>query len=109
MRRLPLLAALAIACAVSVLVALALPRGADARPNVAYGIEQFGNMENPALTPMLQDTMRGDGARVMRYVVRWDWVAVACNPRTRGDASNYTNPCYSWGFLDAIVIQAQAR
>ncbi len=86
---------------------LLLPTGAAARADVVYGIEQFGNMENPKYTDEFQDVMKGDGAQIMRYTVRWDWVARGCNPATRGDASDMHNTCYTWSFLDEIVRKAE--
>ncbi len=106
MRRSP---AAVLAIIFALIGCLLVPSGASARQDVVFGIEQFGNLENPAYTDQFQDIMKRDGAQVIRYVIRWDWVARACNPATRGDAADMNNPCYSWGFLDEIVRKADHR
>ncbi|MCB0878498.1 MAG: cellulase family glycosylhydrolase [Thermoleophilia bacterium] len=100
-----LIAALACAIATSV----ALPASASAHNGVQFGIEQFGNLENPQYTDEFQRIMSDNGAKVERYIVRWDWVARGCNPATRGNAADMNNPCYSWGYLDEIVRKAQTH
>ncbi len=100
-------AVFAVLCAL--IGALIVPSAASARADVVFGIEQFGNMENPQYTDEFQNTMKGDGAQIMRYIVRWDWVARSCNPATRGNPADMNNPCYSWGFLDEIVRKADAK
>lgn len=106
MRRSPV-ALFAVLCAL--IGCLLAPSTASARADVVFGIEQFGNMENPQYTDMFQDIMKRDGAQIMRYTVRWDWVARGCNPATRGNAGDMNNPCYTWGFLDEIVRKADGR
>lgn len=106
MRRSPV--ALLVLCAALIGCLVGAPT-ASARQDVVFGIEQFGNMENPQYTDEFQDTMVGDGARIMRYTVRWDWVARGCDPATRGDAGDHQNSCYTWSFLDEIVRKADRK
>jgi hypothetical protein len=106
MRRLPHVLVLLAACLAAF---AAMPAASQAKPGVVYGIEQFGNIENPEYTALFHDTMKQDGAKVARYVIRWDWVAKECDPRTRGNAADFNNPCYNWGFLDGVVRSADAR
>jgi hypothetical protein len=106
MRRSPAVLIVVLSALVACLLA---PSSAAARQDVVFGIEQFGNMENPQYTDEFQSIMKRDGARIMRYTVRWDWVARGCNPATRGNAADMNNPCYGWGYLDEIVKKADAK
>ena len=106
MRRSPV--ALLVLCTALIGCLFAAPT-ASARQDVVFGIEQFGNMENPRYTDEFQSIMVRDGARIMRYTVRWDWVARECNPATRGNAADMNNPCYAWGYLDEIVRKADRK
>jgi hypothetical protein len=45
------------------------------RSGAVIGIEQYGHMENPAIMPMLEDRQKDAGAQLIRYLMRWDWVA----------------------------------
>ncbi|MCZ4496750.1 MAG: hypothetical protein JWM25_1333, partial [Thermoleophilia bacterium] len=75
---------------------------------MVVGIEQFGMMENPTAGPIMMDTQRDYGAKVIRYIVRWDWVA-KCDPRTKGSATDPNNACYDFSATDYVTSQANAR
>jgi len=99
-----------LAVAVSVCFALALSGAAaraDAAPDMLVGIEQNGSMEDPARRAENFETMGLLGAKVARFVLRFDQVA-RCDPRRTG-AANPANPCYDWSVPAAVVANARAK
>lgn len=103
LRALMVVAVAVAACAAS----LALPATAVAAQDMLVGIEQNGGMEQDALRPDNLDRMKALDAQIIRFVLRFDRVAV-CDPAGAA-ASNPGNACYNWAVPDALVRDATQR
>ena len=102
-RFLPALIALAV-----VLPGVLAPASASAAPGLAVGIEQNGGMANGPRRELVLDTQQALGAKVIRFLLRWDQVAT-CDPARVDSATSPTSRCYDFSVPDAVVQGANRR
>lgn len=93
----------ALLCSV---IAVIFPTPTLAANNVQFGMEQNGGMDGEAQRKDLLDRQKDLGAKVIRYVLRYDRVA-SCNPQNA--AANYNATCYDFSTPDAVAAGAAAR
>jgi hypothetical protein len=96
------------------LAALVTAAGASsASATMLVGVESNGEFTNPNRTPAQQlaalDTAKSAGVQIIRANVSWKDIAANCAGQTVDQLAAFTNPCYSWTNLDALVQGAHAR